>query len=401
MSASRRCIAALWAGLGMALSLAQPVPGQEADAATVAQEVPVVTTAQAAVATIEARVPVTGSLVGREPVQVHANVAGHKIREVLAEVGDTVKAGDVLAVLDDETLAAQLAQADAEHQRAVAAVSQAQSQIVSAEATMRQAQLALDRTQSLRKSGSAAQAALDDAVATEAAARAATASASDGLGVAQAQLAQADAARHIARLDLDRSRVKAPVDGVVVGRTAEMGTISGTGGDALFTMIARGEIELAADVIETALMQIKQDDPVEVMLAGIVPVEGKVRLVPATVDPVTRLGQARISLASDPRLRIGLFASGWVITDRRQAITVPTTAILADDEGERVQVVRDGVVETRPVKAGIVWQGQREVVEGLEPGEEVIARAGAFFRGGDRVRTRPAQQDGDLAEAAP
>ncbi|HWL56887.1 MAG TPA: efflux RND transporter periplasmic adaptor subunit [Paracoccus sp. (in: a-proteobacteria)] len=389
MSASGRLITALWAGIGTAFLLASPLRAEEAGAATVTQEVPVVTTAQATREVIEARVPVTGSLVARQPVQIHANVVGREIREIAVEVGDSVKAGDVLALLDDEALGAQLAQADAEYQRATAAVRQAESQITSAEATLRQAVLALNRTRSLRQSGSAAQAALDEAIATEASAQAAAASASDGLGVAKAQLAQAEAARHITRLDLDRARILAPVDGLVVGRNAEIGAIPAVGGEPLFTMIAKGEIELAADVIETALMQIKQGDPVEVELAGGVVIPGKVRLVPAAVDPVTRLGQARISLAPDSRLRVGLFASGWVITDRREALTVPATAILADDEGERVQVLRDGMVETRPVRAGITWQGRREVLEGLEPGDEVIARAGAFFRSGDHVRAAP------------
>ncbi|MTH78711.1 efflux RND transporter periplasmic adaptor subunit [Paracoccus aestuariivivens] len=374
-------------GFGMS-SLPMPSVSRanEADAAIVTKEVAVVTTAKAEQIPVEARVPVTGSLVAREPVQIHANVTGYEIREIRADVGESVKAGDVLVVLDDEALVAQLAQAEAEYQRAEASVSQARSQIASAAATLTQAASQLERTRRLRQSGSAAQSVLDEVIATEASARAAAASASDGLGVANAQLAQADAARKIARLNLRHARITAPVDGVIVTRKAEIGALAGTDGEPMFTMIARGEIELAADVIETALAQIRTGDMVEVQLSGMGTINGKVRLIPAAIDPVTRLGQARISLDADPRLRIGLFASGWVITDRRDAVTVPASAVLADDEGERVQIVKDGVVETRPVKAGLTWQGQREVLEGLQPGEEVIARAGAFFRTGDEVR---------------
>lgn len=65
------------------------------------------------------------------------------------------------------------------------------------------------------------------------------------------------------------------------------------------------------------------------------------------------------------------------MTERREALTVLLTAILAD-EGERVQVVRNGVVETRPVRGGLIRQGRREVLEGLKPGEQVVARAGAL-----------------------
>lgn len=361
---------------------------EPADAAAVVQDLPVVTLAPVLRETIEERVPVSGTLLARQSVQIHANVSGHEIREIRVEVGDRVKAGDILAVLADDTLKAQLAQAEAEEARAVAGVRQAESQIASAEAALTQAATALQRTRALRQSGNASQAVLDQAVATEAAARAASASASDGLGVARAAERQAAAARRIAALNLGYARIPAPVDGVVVARTAELGALSG-GADPLFTLIDGGAIEMAADVIETALGRIKLGDPAAVQVAGLGEIKGKVRLVPAAVDPVTRLGTARIALDPDPRLRIGLFAQGWVTSDRREAVTVPASAILADDEGERVQVVQGGVVDSRPVRAGVLWQDRREILDGLAPGETVIARAGAFFRSGDRVRAAP------------
>jgi hypothetical protein len=86
---------------------------------------------------------------------------------------------------------------------------------------------------------------------------------------------------------------------------------------------------------------------------------------------------------------VGLFASGWVTTEQREAITVPTSAVLAGEGGARVQVVTDGRVETREVRAGLTWQGRSEITEGLTPGEQVIARAGAFFSTGDQVRAAP------------
>ncbi len=174
-----------------------------------------------------------------------------------------------------------------------------------------------------------------------------------------------------------------------MARTIRQGAISGGAGEPLFTLIAGGEVELEADVIETALSQLKPGDPAEIEVAGLGRVEGKLRLAPAAVDPLTRLGPARITLEADPRLRPGLFASGWIITDRREAVTVPSSAVLADASGERVQVVRDGQIETREVRAGLVWQGRREIIEGIAEGENVLARAGAFFRSGDQVRAAP------------
>lgn len=366
----------------LAVSANEPATASEAPA----RLAPSVTVDAAAVSEVQARVPVSGSIVARQLVRVFPQVAGPEITEILVEAGDAVAKGQVLARLSTDTLAAQLEQARAEFLRAEAGVSQAQSSIDSADAALTQAQTILQRVRQLREGGTASQSALDDAVAAEANVRAQAASASGGLAVARAALAQAEAARRIAELNLDRADIIAPVAGVVVTRNAELGMLAGGGGDPLFVLLADGAVEMSAEVIETALGRLQAGDQAEITVAGAGTVPGKVRLVPASVDPVTRLGLMRISLDKGQGIRIGQFASGWVMTDRRQAVTVPASAVLADDGGERVQVVRNGVVETRPVRAGLLWDGRREIIEGVALGEQVIARSGAFFRTGDRVR---------------
>ncbi|TRW97578.1 efflux RND transporter periplasmic adaptor subunit [Paracoccus sp. M683] len=375
-----------------ALTLVPPGPAalaEESAAATVpaaATTIPSVTVADAAMAEVQSRVLLSGTLVARQEVLIFPQVSGYEITELLTETGEQVEKGQVLARMSRDILAAQLAQADAEYQRAMAGVGQAQSQIANAEAARIQAVTALNRVQQLRSSGSAAQATLDDAIAAEASAQAQAASAADGLAVAQAAVAQAEAARALARLNLDRTDIRAPADGLIVERQAELGAIAGSGGEPLFRLIAGGEIELSAEVIETALHQLKLGDPALIQVAGVGAVQGKVRLLPASVDPVTRLGKMRISLDPHPALRTGLFANGSVITAQRQAVTVPAGAVLADDQGEWVQLVSDdGVVQRQQVQAGLLWQSLREIRTGVQPGQRVIARSGAFFRDGDRV----------------
>lgn len=362
--------------------------------------VPTVTVDAAAVTEVQRRVPLSGTLVARAEVQVYPQVEGLEIVSLGAEAGDRVEKGQELARLSDATVRAQLAQAEAELQRAVAGVSQAESQISSAEAALTQAVTTLDRAQSLRRSGSGTQATLDQAVAAEAAARAAALNALEGLAVARAAEAQARAAREIAQLNVDRTRIVSPVEGRVASRSAQLGSIASAASGPMFTLIADGSIEFQGEVIETDLPELRPGQPAELQVAGVGPVVGRVRQLPAAVDATTRLGLVRVELDPDGRLLTGLFASGDIITDRHDAVTVPASAVLADGSGSRVQVVAGGVVETRAVDAGLLWQDRREIRDGLAAGETVIARAGAFFTTGDRVNTTTGELDAAPVAAA-
>lgn len=391
----RRILISLLACAAMAGPAGADETGEAADQRTI----PSVTVAAAEIAEVQARVPVAGTLVPRQQVQVFARVSGYELTEILAEAGDEVEAGQVLARLATDTLSAQLAQAEAEYQRALAGLGQAQNEIDSADASLTQAQSVLERARRLRAGGNNSQAALDLAIAAEANARAAAASSRDGEAVAEAALAVAEATRRIAQLNLDRTEIKAPVAGLIGARNAEIGAMSGSSPQALFTLIADGAVEMEAEVIETALRSLSVDDPAEIRVAGVGRVDGAVRLIPASVDPVTRLGLMRITLEPTSGLRTGLFASGWVITARRQSVTVPATAILSDGSGSRVQMVEDGMVRTREVRAGLLWDGKREILDGISEGQQVIARSGAFFRDGDHVRPVTGDQDHGAATA--
>ncbi|MFB2530544.1 efflux RND transporter periplasmic adaptor subunit [Paracoccus sp. p3-h83] len=360
--------------LGLAQAQAQDAPA------------PAATVARVALAEVQDQVPVSGTLVALNEVLIYPQVQGFEVTELLAQPGDRVDAGQVLARLSADTLRVQQAQAEAEYQRAEAGVAQASNQIAAADASLKQAVAALDRARQLSRSGTASRAVLDQAEAAEANARANAASAGDGLAVARAALAQADAARQIAALNLTRTEITAPVAGIITARDAQIGAVAAAAGQPLFRLIGGGELELRAEVIETALQGLAAGDPAELRVAGVGAVAGRVRLVPASVDPVTRLGDMRVALDPVQGLRPGLFASGVVVIDKRPALTVPAAAVLERADGAVVQVVQDGVVHTRPVTPGLLWQDRREIREGLAEGETVLARAGAFFNDGDAVQ---------------
>lgn len=374
--------------LGAALLLAvtaQAGLAQDADL----KRVPSVTVATATVTEVVNRIPISGTLEPYREVLVYPQVTGYPIEELMVDIGAKVAKGDTLAQLNTDTLKAQLSQANAEFVRAQAGVRQAQSQIASTKASAAQARSVLERTQQLDRSGNVTQAALDQAVANSQTADAAAASAEDGLEVAKAQVLQAQAQLDIAQLNLDHATIKAPTAGIISARNAQVGAIATSGADPLFRMIQDGVIEVKADVVETALAQIGIGDPAQVDIPGAGAVQGTVRLVAPTVDATNRLGDVRVSLEGSNALRTGIFAGGWIITDRHEGLTVPTTAILTDAKGDYLLEVKDNTLIRRDITAGLIWNDVREVISGLDDGAVVVARASAFFSDGDKVNPIP------------
>ncbi len=330
------------------------------------------------------RIVASGGLLAREEVAVSARVSGAEIIALMADVGDTVVKGEQLARLSEQTLTAQLQQADANLASAGASIAQANGQLASATATATQARTALDRQQQLRLDGTVAQATLDQAQAVADSAAAAVQTANAAISSAQAGKSQAMAARAIAALNLSWATVTAPVGGIVIARTARLGDQSNAG-SAMFELIRDGQIEAEVQIVETDIVNISVGNVAMVSIAGLPPRRGTVRRISPKVDALTRLGSARISIDDLSGLRVGVFARADITASRRMALTVPTSAVTTIGEHSVVQVVTDGIVQERTIVPGVLSMGRREVISGLEEGQQVLARAGPFFRSGDAV----------------
>jgi HlyD family secretion protein len=113
--------------------------------------------------------------------------------------------------------------------------------------------------------------------------------------------------------------------------------------------------------------------------------QGTVRLIEPTIDPVTRLGRARIQVDQAGDLRSGMFVEAEIMAAEREVLAVPVTAIGSNLDGSAVMRVKDGVVERVPVTTGIRDGGMVEVTGGLAAGDLVVLKAGAFVRAGDRI----------------
>jgi RND family efflux transporter MFP subunit len=165
----------------------------------------------------------------------------------------------------------------------------------------------------------------------------------------------------------------------------------------MFHIIARGEVELDAEVIETEIGKIAAGQKAHIQIAGNGEVEGTVRLVSPEVDKSTRLGRVRVFLGDDPKLRIGSFARGAIDTANAKGLAVPASAVVFDGESAFVQVVKDGRVSQRAIQTGLVSNGIVEVRAGLAEGDVVVAKAGTFLRDGDVVRA--VMPDAKISEA--
>jgi HlyD family secretion protein len=366
-------------------------PGSAAAAAETPRvvEPPAVTVVPAVKREFVDRLFVSGTLVAREEAQVAARVDGLAIVELDAEDGDRVKAGQALARLDRTQLDAMLAENDAATKRADAAIDQAKSLIAQSQAQVQFANADFDRAHKL-DAGIMAASTIEQREMAMKTAQAQLAAAQFALGVAAADRKSRDAERQELLVRIDRTEVKAPVGGIVSRRSARLGASASTSGEPLFRIIEDGAVDLEADVPEQELARLAVGMPAELKLPGVEgAVSGRVRLVNQEVDKASRTGKVRVALDDPSRVHIGAFASGQVELARRMGVGVPATALERDGDEARLDVVREGKVEVRQVKVGVVDGGWVEIQTGLADGESVVERAAAFLRAGDRVRPSP------------
>ena len=346
---------------------------------------PAVTVEIAAMQQFTERLFVSGTVVAREEAMIGSPLEGLRLTEILAEEGDHVAKGQVLARLDRSQLDALAAQSDAAMERANAAIAQASSQIEQFQATLVQAGADLERSKRLGAQ-IVAESTLDQRIAAQRVAQAQLAAGQSALRAAQADKASRAAERRELMVRLDRADIKAPVDGIVSRRTARLGAVASGAGEALFRIIVGGDLDLEADVPEQSIARVTTGLPASIRLAGAQKDSpGAVRMISAEVDKASRLAKIRIAL-TDASARPGAFASGNLILSQADGVGISASALQMIAGETFVQTVaNDHVVETK-VTTG-VSEGERiQITQGLAPGDSVVARAAAFLRPGDLVR---------------
>ncbi|MFZ0494951.1 MAG: efflux RND transporter periplasmic adaptor subunit [Methylocella sp.] len=203
------------------------------------------------------------------------------------------------------------------------------------------------------------------------------------VGQALAQLANPEAQQGSG----DPVSVQAPVAGIIGKASAVIGTMASARAEPLFQIIAGGELELSAQISTKSLSGLSSGLPAKIKVVGVGELPGRVRFVSKTVDSTTQLGEVRVSISFDERLKAGMFGRAIINSGQRcDRVAVPLSALLYGQEGSVVQVVHDERIESRIVTTGLQSEGNVEIRQGIVEGDMVVARAGAFLRDGDRVK---------------
>ena len=293
---------------------------------------------------MERIVHVVGTMSAHEEATIGAQVAG-QVEKIHVDIGDRVTAGQELALIDKASYEVLAQQSAANLARANAsAVNAAQS---------------LKRIQDLQKDSIASASELDQAVAE--------------VGQAQADVKAAEAADAIARLNLERSRVKAPFDGAIAERVANAGNFVSVG-NPIVRVVKTDPLRLKLDVPERGASSVRVGQSVRVTVEGDTNVyRGRlVRIAPA-IRESDRMLLAEADVPNPGALRVGLFAQAQIIVSQQdQGISVPSNAVTTFAGLEKIVAILDGKAAEKSVTTGRRGPDWVEIVSGLKAGDRVV-----------------------------
>lgn len=299
----------------------------------------------------------SGALTAWQEIIVSPETGGLRIARLLVDVGDSVRRGQLMAELADDTVRAELRKQEALAAQAGASLTQA--------STNRQ------RAQSVDVVGALAPQKMDEYLTNEA--------------TALASVASVKADVESARLKLAHMRIVAADDGVVSSKSAILGNVVNTGAE-LFRLVRQGRVEWRAELDSRQLAGVRAGQTARIVLPGGSNVEGKVRLVSPTLSTATGRGIAYVSLPSGEGVQPGLFASGTIELEAKPALTLPQSAVVLRDGRTYVYVVDSVNRVASQLVTTARRQGDRiEILSGLDATARVVASGGAFLSEGAPV----------------
>ena len=342
---------------------------------------------------------IAGEFKAFQDVDVHAKVAGY-IRKIYVDVGDHVKAGQTLAILEVPELAAQLAGADAAERRAKEEIGRVQGDLERAKSTHAAMHSAYARLSDAAKTrqGLVAQQELDDSQAKDLEAEAQVSSAKAALSAAQQELEVAQANQKQVSALSDYTRISAPYAGIVTNRYADTGALiaAGTSTSTQAIPVVRiaqiSVLRLVLPIPESVAGQIHLGDPVKVHVQALnEDIEGKVSRFAGSLDLQTRTMETEIDFDNrNGRLLPGMYAETRLsLAERKNVLTVPLEAVVRNGEEATVlHVDAQNTLEERHVKLGLEDGSNVEVISGLADGDRVVIGNRSQFHNGEKIQPK-------------
>ena len=313
-----------------------------------------------------------GNIAAWQEAIIGSEASGLRLTDVLVNVGDVVKKGELLADFATETIDADLMQAKAS--------------LLEAEATGREAINNADRARTLQNTGAMSNQQIDQyTTAAE---------------TAKARIEVAKAAVNTQQIRLKQTKIFAPDSGVISARNATVGAVVGAGTE-LFRLIRQSRLEWRAEVISSDLPKIKIG-----MLANIIAADGsrlmgKVRKVSPMVDMQTRNTIVYVDLPANS-VKAGMFAKGDFAMGQSNTLSIPQQALVLRDGFNYVFIVKNMKNQQAKVGQIKVQTGKHvgnlvEIVSGLTINQSIVASGGAFLSDNDMVKVVNAE----LAKGTP
>ena len=320
-----------------------------------------VTTDQAQPSHLPILLAANGNVAAWQEASIGSESNGLRLTEVRVNVGDAVRAGQVLAVFAADAIEADLAQARAA--------------LLEAQANAAEAAANAARAHTLQSTGALSAQQISQYLTTEA--------------TANARIASAKAALATQQLRLKYTQVQAPDSGLISARTATVGSVPGAGNE-LFRLIRQGRLEWRAEVTSSELGRIKPGTAARVVAANGSVQTGRVRMIAPTVDPQTRAALVYVDLpgggAADAPFKAGMFATGQFALGSSQAMTLPQQAVVVRDGFSYVfRLNADQRVSQLKVETGRRLKDRLEVLNGIRGETQIVVSGAGFLNDGDLV----------------
>jgi RND family efflux transporter MFP subunit len=303
---------------------------------------------------------VNGSLAAWQEAVIGSQLNGVRIDSLRAEVGDVVKKGQTLALFDQETVKADLAQG-----RAV---------VAEAQALYEQAKLNADMIRGITEQGAVSAQERNQVIAAEKS--------------AQARLMSAKALQTQQEIRLRNTTVSAPDNGVISARTATLGAVPNPGQE-LFRLVRQQRLEWQAEVTAAEMARIREGMTVNVF-SDSAALKGTVRTISPVINAQSRVGMVYVDVkdAYSQGLKPGMYLRGEFDLGEQAAVVIPQTSIVERDGFTYAFTLDEKTSQVQRIKLKVnKAQGELiEVLDGLKPGQKVVKSGVAFLAHGDFVK---------------